>query len=79
MSFKPPKFGDVYEWDVPTGTVRWFVIAPCLGREATDFEALLLQSTPQFASDPALYRPATIGIGNHPHRAKQRKISGDLT
>ena len=78
MTYKPPKFGDVYEWDVPTGTVRWFVIGAAIGLEADAFDALLIQSTPQFDSDPALRSPSVIGIGNHPLRIKQRKISGDL-
>lgn len=79
MTYKPPKFGDVYEWDVPTGTVRWLVIGPALNGQAGEYEALLVQSTPMFADDPALGRPTTIGIGGewasrgHP----QVRISGD--
>ena len=77
MTYKSPKFGDVYEWDVPTGTVRWFVIAPSPNEVVGEYEALLLQSTPSFSSDPALHRPSTIGLETHPSRPK-RKLSGDL-
>lgn len=77
MRYKPPKFGDVYEWDVPTGTVRWFVVAPSLSGEFGVWEALLLQSTPQFASDPALHRITPVGIETE-GSALKHKISGDL-
>jgi hypothetical protein len=81
MSQKPPQFGDVYEWDVPTGTVRWMVIGPALSGALGEWEALMLQSTPQFASDPALHRVTSIGLETpdnvfHPYAPKRLLAEG---
>ena len=81
MKEKPPGFGDVYEWAVPTGVVRWFVICPALNGQSGNYEGLMLQTTPDFPNDSAMTRPVPIGIDVpdnffHPHAPKTRLAQG---
>lgn len=73
MTEKPPSFGDVYEWSVRTGVVRWFVIGPSLSGVPDQYEALLLHGP---RADPAMNRVTPILISPNENAAVTRVAEG---
>lgn len=70
MSENAPVFGDVVEWDVPSGFVRWMVIGPKEERGGGTYFALLIGG----GTSHDLNQVRNIGLGtddDYPHPTKR--------